>query len=202
MRGFALTLGVSVVLDLFVVYFFKRPTVFLLARNAKLVSPRGSGSTSGSPDRGRPRRSRAVNLRHAIAIYRGHRSRTSVVERRNRWFAISGIVVLSIVGMFFRQFNLSIDFEGGRQITYTFATPVDRGGRAGDARGARDLDAEVQVVNGDTISIRAPTLTGEGVSATARIRADLAEQAGIDPPSRSPSRTSGRPGVGRSPERP
>ena len=25
-RGFALTLGVSVVLDLFVVYFFKRPT--------------------------------------------------------------------------------------------------------------------------------------------------------------------------------
>ena len=36
-RGFALTLGVSVMLDLFVVYFFKRPTVFLLARNSKLV---------------------------------------------------------------------------------------------------------------------------------------------------------------------
>jgi preprotein translocase subunit SecF len=35
-------------------------------------------------------------------------------------------------------------------------------------------------VNGDSISIRAPSLTGEGVSATARIREDLADQAGID----------------------
>ena len=31
-RGFALTLGVATLLDLFVVYFFKRPTVFLIAR--------------------------------------------------------------------------------------------------------------------------------------------------------------------------
>jgi preprotein translocase subunit SecD len=45
-RGFALTLGVSVGLDLFVVYFFKRPAVFLLARNEKLVTMRGLGVTS------------------------------------------------------------------------------------------------------------------------------------------------------------
>jgi preprotein translocase subunit SecD len=37
-RGFALTLGVSVLLDLFVVYFFKRPAMFLLARNERLVT--------------------------------------------------------------------------------------------------------------------------------------------------------------------
>jgi preprotein translocase subunit SecD len=37
-RGFALTLGVSVLLDLFVVYFFKRPAVFLMARNERLVT--------------------------------------------------------------------------------------------------------------------------------------------------------------------
>jgi preprotein translocase subunit SecD len=42
-RGFALTLGVSVILDLFVVYFFKRPAVFLLARNERLVTMRGIG---------------------------------------------------------------------------------------------------------------------------------------------------------------
>jgi preprotein translocase subunit SecF len=41
-------------------------------------------------------------------------------------------------------------------------------------------DAEVQIVNGDSISIRAPSLTGKGISATARIREDLAAQAGID----------------------
>jgi preprotein translocase subunit SecD len=46
-RGFALTLGVSTLLDLFVVYFFKRPTVFLIARNPKLVSLRGFGLRSG-----------------------------------------------------------------------------------------------------------------------------------------------------------
>ncbi|MGZ8596122.1 MAG: protein translocase subunit SecD [Actinomycetota bacterium] len=45
-RGFALTLGVSVLLDLFVVYFFKRPAAFLLARNERLVMMRGIGVTS------------------------------------------------------------------------------------------------------------------------------------------------------------
>jgi preprotein translocase subunit SecD len=46
-RGFALTLGVATLLDLFVVYFFKRPTVFLIARNPRLVSLRGFGLRSG-----------------------------------------------------------------------------------------------------------------------------------------------------------
>ena len=46
-RGFALTLLVSTMLDLFVVYFFKRPTVFLIARNPRLVSLRGFGLESG-----------------------------------------------------------------------------------------------------------------------------------------------------------
>jgi preprotein translocase subunit SecD len=46
-RGFALTLGVATALDLFVVYFFKRPVVFLIARNATLVSMHGFGLTSG-----------------------------------------------------------------------------------------------------------------------------------------------------------
>jgi preprotein translocase subunit SecD len=46
-RGFALTLGVATLLDLFVVYFFKRPTVFLIAGNKQLVELRGFGLTSG-----------------------------------------------------------------------------------------------------------------------------------------------------------
>ena len=46
-RGFALTLGVATLLDLFVVYFFKRPTVFLIARSRRLVSMRGFGLQSG-----------------------------------------------------------------------------------------------------------------------------------------------------------
>ncbi len=46
-RGFALTLGVATLLDLFVVYFFKRPTVFLIAKNERLVNLRGFGLSSG-----------------------------------------------------------------------------------------------------------------------------------------------------------
>jgi protein-export membrane protein SecD len=42
-RGFALTLGVATALDLFVVWFFKRPTVFLLSRNRRLSEMRGFG---------------------------------------------------------------------------------------------------------------------------------------------------------------
>jgi len=37
-RGFALTLGVSTLLDLFVVYFFKRPAVALLTRSDRIVN--------------------------------------------------------------------------------------------------------------------------------------------------------------------
>jgi len=46
-RGFALTLGVATLLDLFVVYMFKRPTVFLIARSQRLVNLHGFGLSSG-----------------------------------------------------------------------------------------------------------------------------------------------------------
>jgi preprotein translocase subunit SecD len=46
-RGFALTLFVATLLDLFVVWFFKRPTVFLIAKNERLVNLRRFGLTSG-----------------------------------------------------------------------------------------------------------------------------------------------------------
>ena len=47
-RGFALTLGVATALDLFVVYFFKRPTVFLIARSSKLSRMKGFGLASAT----------------------------------------------------------------------------------------------------------------------------------------------------------
>jgi preprotein translocase subunit SecD len=46
-RGFALTLGLATLLDLFVVYFFKRPTVFLIARSRTLSELPGMGLRSG-----------------------------------------------------------------------------------------------------------------------------------------------------------
>jgi preprotein translocase subunit SecD len=46
-RGFALTLGMATLLDMFVVYFFKRPTVFLIARSRVLSELPGMGLRSG-----------------------------------------------------------------------------------------------------------------------------------------------------------
>ncbi len=46
-RGFALTLGIATLLDMFVVYFFKRPTVFLIARSRRLSELPGMGLRSG-----------------------------------------------------------------------------------------------------------------------------------------------------------
>jgi len=46
-KGFALTLGLATALDLFVVFFFKRPVVFLMARSPRLANMRGVGLRSG-----------------------------------------------------------------------------------------------------------------------------------------------------------
>ena len=42
-RGFALTLGVAVLLDLFMIWFYKRPIVFLLARSRRVARMRSLG---------------------------------------------------------------------------------------------------------------------------------------------------------------
>jgi preprotein translocase subunit SecD len=46
-KGFALTLGLSTLLDMFVVYLFKRPTVFLISRSRMLSEMKGMGLLSG-----------------------------------------------------------------------------------------------------------------------------------------------------------
>src|SRR5205823_6163663 len=46
-KGFALTLGLATALDMFVVFFFKRPVVFLLSRNPTLSNLPGMGLRSG-----------------------------------------------------------------------------------------------------------------------------------------------------------
>ena len=46
-RGFALYLGLSTILDLLVAYFFMHPIVSLMARNPELVRMRGVGIAAG-----------------------------------------------------------------------------------------------------------------------------------------------------------
>jgi SecD/SecF fusion protein len=51
--------------------------------------------------------------------------RRDFIGLRNRWFAISGVVLLLSVGAIaFNGLNLGIDFEGGTQVTLTTPEPV------------------------------------------------------------------------------
>jgi preprotein translocase subunit SecF len=126
-----------------------------------------------------------VNLRHAISTFRGHREpHFRIIEHRTWWFLLSGTVIaLSILGLAVRHLNLSIDFEGGSQLTY-----ADNSGAS--AEGVQALlaqapwslaGAEVQIVGGNQISVRTTTLTAlSDVDRTNLIDA-LAKQAGVTP---------------------
>ncbi len=122
-----------------------------------------------------------MNLHHAVATYRGHTvPHFKIIQRRNVWFLLSGVVILlSLVGIFVRHFNLSIDFEGGQEITYTFVTPVTADEVQGVLLDDGVQNAEVQIVNGTGVSIRGESLTADTRESDALLN-DLAAQAGID----------------------
>jgi preprotein translocase subunit SecF len=126
-----------------------------------------------------------LNLGHAVATFRGHREpHFRIIEHRKWWFLLSGAVIaLSIVGLAVRGLNLSIDFEGGSQLTYTNNTGVS----------AEEVQAilegppwslsgtEVQIVGGNQLSVRTASFTElSDVERTELIDA-LAKQAGVSP---------------------
>jgi preprotein translocase subunit SecF len=123
-----------------------------------------------------------MNLHSVVSSYRGHTiPHLRLVQQRNRWFLLSGtVIVLSLAGLLFRHLNLSIDFEGGAQLQY-----LDRAGvSVADVQDVLSAnghaDSEVQIVNGDTLSIRTGTLTSNAAGRDKLLSA-LADQAGISP---------------------
>ncbi|HET7869951.1 MAG TPA: protein translocase subunit SecF [Actinomycetota bacterium] len=126
-----------------------------------------------------------MNLGHAVATFRGHNEpHFRIIEHRKWWFLLSGgVIALSIVGLAVRHLNLSIDFEGGSQLTYVNNTGVS----------AEEVQAilqrppwslsgtEVQIVGGNQLSVRTPSFTElSDVERTELIDA-LARQAGVSP---------------------
>jgi preprotein translocase subunit SecF len=123
-----------------------------------------------------------MNWHHAIETYRGHTiPHFRFIQHRRWWFAISGaLILLSIVGFVVRGgLNLSIDFEGGAQIGYTWQTPVGVDEVTATLAEHGHPDANVQIANGDTVLIRTDSLTGDP-QASADLLDALAQQAGID----------------------
>ncbi len=108
-----------------------------------------------------------MNLRHAIDTYRGHTvPHFRLIDQRNRWFVFSGILIaLSLGGLIFRELNLSIEFEGGAQISYPLRSDVSvqdiSAVLAENGRG----DAEVQIIDGNQVSIRTESFGAEAATA-------------------------------------
>jgi preprotein translocase subunit SecF len=126
-----------------------------------------------------------VNARRAFHVFRGYESpHFEIVHSRRWWFLLSGtVIVLALVGLFVRGLNLSIDFTGGSLISYENRADVsveDVRGLLAEAPYERG-DAEIQLVGGNSLSIRTTSLTDLTTDERAQLVNDLAKQAGIAP---------------------
>ena len=124
-----------------------------------------------------------MNLAHAVETFRGHRTPSFPIIQRSRWwFALSGaLLALSLVGLLWRGLNLSLEFEGGALLRYPDRAGVSveevRGLLADPRFGLGD--AEVQIVNGNELSVRTRSLSGMDDRTRAALLEALARQAGI-----------------------
>jgi preprotein translocase subunit SecF len=120
-----------------------------------------------------------VKLREAVALFRGQRDfHLDIIGKRRRWFLLSGFLLLiSLGGLFFRDLNLGIDFEGGAVIEYENQSGIS----VADVRSTmvrfERSDAVVQIIDGREVSIRTESLGTQ----RAEILAALAEPAGLTP---------------------
>jgi preprotein translocase subunit SecF len=121
-----------------------------------------------------------MSFRHAIDTYRGHTvPHFHFTARRNVWFGVSGVVILlSLLGLFVKGLNYSIDFKGGTEITYTAVTPVTVSGIDSVLSANGHSGSAVQIAgSGNDVTIRTQTLGTERQN----VLNALAKQAGIDP---------------------
>jgi preprotein translocase subunit SecF len=127
-----------------------------------------------------------MSFRSTMDTFRGYRvPRFHIIEHRRWWAILSGtLVILSLLGLFVRDLNLSIDFSGGTLLVY----PNESGATVEDVRDVLGADpynredAEIQIVGGNQVSIRTTALTDDlDANERAQLVEDLATQAGVTP---------------------
>ena len=177
-KGFAFTLGLTTIIDVVVVFLFTKPMITLLARTKFFgQGHRCSGldpARLGARAPWRSSRTARVRARHRGAgeggmmsrlgtfggrLYRGEVS-FDFVGRQKLWYTISGLILLlSLVGLFGRGLNFTVDFKGGSvfQFPATSASSISQVQRAvsgtGDGQGrdrpARRLGQQRQLAGAD-----------------------------------------------------
>ena len=96
------------------------------------------------------------------------------VGKRNRWYAMSGIILLlALGGLFGRHLNLGIEFKGGSEFTVKSATATVEQARA-SAQTAGIADPIVTEVGDNNIRIQTPSLTPtQSATVTKQLSTDL-----------------------------
>jgi preprotein translocase subunit SecF len=131
-----------------------------------------------------------MSVRSAFSTFRGHRvPNVDFMGRKNWWFALSGFfIVISLVGLFARGLNFSIEFKGGALLVFPDRSGASVAQFQSIMAGYGQGDAQVEILSGtqncgatqseECVNIRTQSLTQLGLRAD-QLRADLSRQAGI-----------------------
>jgi len=151
-----------------------------------------------------------VRIRDAVTTFRGHRvPNLNLIGRRTWWFALSGtFILLSMVGLFVRGLNFSIEFKGGSRLE--FQDKSGAGVQEFQAIMARFglPDARVELVGGQNcptgcIQIRAKSLTELGLTPAVSPSPSATPTTGASAtPTTSPSAASPTPTASATPQTP
>src|SRR3954451_3124842 len=112
-------------------------------------------------------------------LYTGERS-IEFVRRQRTWYAISGVLlILSLVGLFGRGLNLSLEFKGGSEFRVSNAKKTD------DVIGTQavhgvlpNADVEVTKVGGDSVRVQTSKLKTD--ASNDQVRVALAKAYGVN----------------------
>jgi preprotein translocase subunit SecF len=112
-------------------------------------------------------------------LYTGERS-IEFVRRQRTWYAISGVLlILSLVGLFGRGLNLSLEFKGGSEFRVSNAKTTD------DVIGTQavhgvlpNADVEVTKVGGDSVRVQTSKLKTD--ASNDQVRVALAKAYGVN----------------------
>ncbi len=123
--------------------------------------------------------SRFSRLGHAL--YTGEVS-YDFIARRRRWYVVSAVLIaVSLVALFGRQLNFGIEFVGGADFTASTTVTsqtVDSMQTALQESGVPDLsEASVTTIGGNQVRVQTRTL--DPVAEVPKVRAAIAQQAGV-----------------------
>lgn len=123
-----------------------------------------------------------MSLREAVSTFRGHRTpHMGIVGRKKVWFLLSAILILlSLGGLFIRQLNLSLEFEGGAELRFPNRASLSVEEVRDVLRDFGRNDSEIQEVGAGDITVTTRTL-GDLGDRRQELLSSLAEAAGISP---------------------